>query len=120
MLLGVLGSILPILPGAPIIFAAMLAYGYYEHFQVINAPFLLTMLLLTIFTFLLDYLAGILGAKKFGATRAGVAGGVIGGIIGFLLFPPWGLIIGLSWVRLQVNLFPVKLLRVQSRLVMVP
>lgn len=94
MLVGALGTLLPIIPGTPLIFLAALGYGYYEGFNQIT-PFLLVVLfLLMALTFLIDYIAGVIGAKKYGATRYGTWGSLIGGVLGVIIFNIPGLIIG--------------------------
>jgi len=42
----------------------------------------------------IDYIVPAIGAKKFGASRIGLAGSIIGMIIGFFVFPPFGIFIG--------------------------
>lgn len=93
MLIGLVGSIVPVLPGPPLILIA--ALGHWLWFQEHSASGLVLILLvvLTIISLLLDYFAGMYGAKWFGATWRGVLGAFIGGIVGLFFNLP-GIILG--------------------------
>ena len=93
-LVGILGTILPMLPGVALIFAVILAYGWWEGFQVITFNYLLILGLLTVLSALLNYLSTVMGAKYFGSTRAGLIGAFLGVFVGIFIFPPLGIIIG--------------------------
>jgi uncharacterized protein YqgC (DUF456 family) len=54
---------------------------------------LIMLVVLTLISVLLDFLAGMLGARRFGATWRGMTGAVIGGIIGLFFSLP-GIILG--------------------------
>jgi uncharacterized protein YqgC (DUF456 family) len=92
--LGVIMSIFPFLPGIPLIFGTFLAYGFFEGFRQINAVFLLAMLMITILSFFIDNLAGWLGAKRYGASKAGVWGAILGGLAGIFIYPLFGILLG--------------------------
>lgn len=94
MLIGTLGTFLPAIPGTPVIFAAALGYGYYEGFQKISLWVLLFLFILMALTFVIDYFAGVVGAKKYGASKYGTWGSFIGGIAGVIFLNIPGLIIG--------------------------
>lgn len=94
MLIGLFGTFVPFLPGTPLIFLAMTGYGWYEGWHLIDWRFLGIMGMLTAFSLLIDYLAGYLGAKRSGASRAGQWGAVLGGIIGIFIMGPLGIIVG--------------------------
>jgi uncharacterized protein YqgC (DUF456 family) len=93
MLAGVFGTLVPALPGIPLIWAAMLGYGLFEGFVEMTVPFLLTTLVVAVVTQAAEHYARAWGAKRYGAGRAGVWGAVIGSIIG-LFFMPLGLLLG--------------------------
>lgn len=90
---GVLGSFLPVIPGPPLSFVAILLI----HFSNQENRFALTSLLVlfaaTILITVLDYVIPIWGTKKFGGTKYGIWGSTIGLIIG-LFFGPFGIIFG--------------------------
>lgn len=94
MIIGAIISVLPVVPGTPLIFLAILGYGWTEGFHLIKPYFLLIMLFITVLSFFVDNLAGLLGARKFGASKAGVWGGIIGGLIGVFFNPLIGLLLG--------------------------
>lgn len=94
MLVGALGTFLPVLPGTPIIFAAALGYAIYEGFQEITYWVLVVLFLLMAVTFAVDYIAGVIGAKKYGAGKYGTWGSFIGGVVGVIVLNIPGLIIG--------------------------
>ncbi|MEA4924382.1 MAG: DUF456 domain-containing protein [Syntrophomonadaceae bacterium] len=96
ILLGIAGTFLPVLPGIPVIFIAIAAYGWYEGFQTVTPAYLTVMAVLTILSLLVDYLAVYWGAKYFKSSKMGLYGAVLGGLAG-LFFPPVGLLIG-PWV----------------------
>jgi uncharacterized protein YqgC (DUF456 family) len=91
---GVIGTIVPVLPGTTIILGAVILHrimlgpdksvGWYT---------IIVLALLTLATYLLDVLAGYFGAKYFGATKWGTFGAVLGALIG-LFFGLIGLFIG--------------------------
>jgi uncharacterized protein YqgC (DUF456 family) len=96
MIIGMIMALFPVLPGTPVIFAAILIYGLIDSFQHFGFWFILLMLLLTAASYLVDNLASWWGAKKYGASKIGAWGAVIGGIAGVLINPIIGLILGPS------------------------
>ncbi len=94
MLIGLIGSVLPFIPGSPLILLGAFIYAWYTDFLVVTWGTLVILLLLTVLSQILDYLASILGAKKFGASRWGMSGAFLGGIIGLFSSGILGILIG--------------------------
>jgi uncharacterized protein len=92
MIGGVLGSVLPFLPGPPLSFAALLVMQL-KTYPPFTPKFLWFWAAVTIIVTALDYIVPIYGAKRFGGTTHGAWGCTIGLIVG-VFFPPWGLVIG--------------------------
>lgn len=90
--LGVLGSMIPGLPGPPISFIGILLIHFFTGTKF-STFFLLACAVLVILVFLLDYLMQVWGVKKFGGGRKATSGTFLGLFIG-LFFPPFGLLIG--------------------------
>ena len=91
---GLAGIILPIIPSTPLIWVGVFIYAACDGFETIGWSLLLILAILTIVSLVLDYLGGVIGAKKYGATRWGLIGSVIGGIVGFFMGGIVGLIFG--------------------------
>jgi uncharacterized protein YqgC (DUF456 family) len=94
MLAGLVGTVVPLLPGTTIILAAAILH----HFMLGEAHSvgwwtIGGLLALTLLSYVLDLISGSLGAKKFGATRWGAIGGIIGAIVGLFFGIP-GIFIG--------------------------
>ena len=94
MLGGLAGIILPIVPSTPLIWSGVFLYAICDRFNSIGWSLLLIFGILTIISIVLDYFGGVIGAKKYGATRWGLVGSVIGGIAGFFMGGIIGLIFG--------------------------
>ncbi len=94
MLVGLAGIILPIIPSTPLIWSGVFLYAICDKFNSISWSLLLIFGILTIVSIVLDYFGGVIGAKKYGATRWGLVGSVIGGIAGFFMGGIIGLIFG--------------------------
>jgi len=93
MCAGLIGSVLPGLPGPPLVLVAAVAHRLYFGSASVSNLVLATLVLLTVMSVALDYLAGLAGAKRFGATWRGLLGVAVGGMIG-LFFGPVGLLLG--------------------------
>ena len=93
-LAGMIGCILPIIPGPIFSFLALLLLSWIKNWQVFSQTFLIVMGSLTALLMIFDYIAPALGAKKFGASKRGLWGSAIGMIIGIFFIPPWGIIVG--------------------------
>jgi uncharacterized protein YqgC (DUF456 family) len=91
---GLIGSVLPMLPGSPLILLGAFMYAWYTDFTVISWGVLLVLAALTIASQVVDYLATVIGAKKYGASRWGITGAVAGGFIGFFAGGIFGIIAG--------------------------
>jgi uncharacterized protein YqgC (DUF456 family) len=93
--LGLAGCLLPIVPGPPLNFAAVLLLGIASDFAPPLDGALLTILGgVTLAVAAADYVIPIMGAKKFGASRAGVWGSLLGMLLGLFFFAPVGLVLG--------------------------
>ena len=93
LLIGLIGCILPVIPGPPISFVGLLVLEATEKVDFTNNFLLLMFVVATVVT-VLDYIIPVWGTKKFGGTRAGIIGSTLGLIIGLIFFPPLGIIIG--------------------------
>ena len=93
MLIGLIGCIVPGFPGTPLVLVA--AVGHRLYFGAASASTLVLGILtaLTLFSLVFDFLAGMFGAQKMGATWRGVTGAVVGGIIGLFFSLP-GILLG--------------------------
>lgn len=76
------------------IWLGMLVYGFFVDFQNLPWTFYVGQGLAVALIFLIDYLAGIWGVKRYGGSREAVWGSVLGGLLGVLVLGPFGLIFG--------------------------
>ncbi len=91
---GLIGTVVPILPGTTIILAAAVIHRMMLGAEKsIGWPMIGILVLLTLATYALDFLGSYLGAKYFGATKWGTFGAIIGALIG-LFFGIIGLFVG--------------------------
>ncbi|WP_321995934.1 DUF456 domain-containing protein [Draconibacterium orientale] len=90
---GVLGCVLPIIPGPPLSYIGLLLLHFTERYQF-SSKFLIIWAVITVVVYALDYLIPAWGTKKFGGSKRGVWGSIIGLVIGMFFFPPFGIIIG--------------------------
>lgn len=93
MLIGLIGSVLPGLPGSPLVLVAAIGHRLYFGAASASNTVLVVLVVLGLVSLLFDFAATALGAKKFGATWRGALGAVIGGIIGLFFALP-GIILG--------------------------
>ncbi|MBU6418080.1 MAG: DUF456 family protein [Xanthomonadaceae bacterium] len=90
---GLVGAILPNLPGIPVMFGGMLLAAWVGHFAKIPMWVIVFLGVLAAFSIVFDFFAGAYGAKKFGASKAAVWGAFIGTIVGLFFSIP-GIILG--------------------------
>lgn len=90
---GIAGSVLPALPGVPLVFAGLLVAAWAGDFQQVGWITLLVLGLLTAFSFVIDLMATALGAQRVGATKLAVVGAALGTLGGLFLGLP-GLVLG--------------------------
>lgn len=93
MFIGLIGNLIPVIPGTPLVLIAAIGHRLYFGETSANNTVLVALVALTLVSLLFDMAASALGAKKFGATWRGAAGAVIGGIIGLFFNLP-GIILG--------------------------
>lgn len=82
---GMLGLVLPALPGAPLIFAGLLLAAWSENFAYVGFWTLAVLAVLAALTYAVDFWATMFGAKKFGASRRAVIGAILGLLVGIFL-----------------------------------
>ncbi len=80
--------LLPALPGAPLLFAGLWLAAWIEDYEFVGVPTLVLLAVLTAFTYIVDFIAGAFGAKRFGASKWSVIGATLGAIIGIFFGIP--------------------------------
>jgi uncharacterized protein YqgC (DUF456 family) len=96
VLLGFIGSILPVIPGPPISWVGLLLLKWTDYITDHGDAYgnaLWILLFFVILVTILDYVVPIMGTKKFGGSKRGVWGATIGVVVGLFFGPP-GIIIG--------------------------
>jgi hypothetical protein len=90
---GLAGSVLPALPGVPLVFSGLLIAAWADDFTRVGAVTLALLGLLTVLSFVIDFAATAMGARRVGATKLAVIGAALGTFAGVFLGIP-GLILG--------------------------
>lgn len=88
------GVILPVLPGVPLAALGAVLAAWIRGFDVVGIAPLVWVGVLAVAAQGLDLAAAAVGARVYGARRAGFWGGVIGSIVGLFWFPPFGFLLG--------------------------
>ena len=99
--IGLCGLIIPVIPGPILLLAGLILAAWAENFVFVG-PIIITMLaILAVLAHALDFIAGAMGVKRFGASRKAAFGAAIGavfgiffGFMGILLGPFIGALIG--------------------------
>ncbi|MEW6684105.1 MAG: DUF456 domain-containing protein [Nitrospirota bacterium] len=91
--IGLLGLVLPVLPGAPILFAGLLLGAWADDFAYVGAQTLIVLGVVALLTYGVDFAATALGAKRVGASNRAIWGAVLGGLVGVIFGLP-GLLLG--------------------------
>jgi uncharacterized protein YqgC (DUF456 family) len=93
VLVGFIGTIVPALPGVPLVFAGLFVGAWADGFQHVGLWTLIGLGVLTVIAVAVDFLAGLAGAKRVGASRLALIGAAIGTIVGLFFGIP-GLLLG--------------------------
>ncbi len=104
ILVGIAGTVLPALPGTMLVLAGILLGAWIDDFARVGWGVLTVVIVLAVLAWVLDYVAGLLGAKKAGAGRQAIVGAALGtlaglfmGLVGVLFMPLVGAAIG-EWL----------------------
>jgi hypothetical protein len=89
--IGVAGTVLPVLPGAVLVFGGIALAAWIDDFARIPALLLLLLGVLTAMAWIIDYVAAAAGAKRAGASRLAIIGAGIGTLAG-IFTGLWGLL----------------------------
>ena len=101
ILVGLAGTVIPALPGIPMIFAGGWLIDYLEDYQFFGWGTLIALGVLTVISLIIDWVSQTMGAQKAGATKLGLSGAFVGtivgipfGLVGIFLFPVIGAFVG--------------------------
>lgn len=91
---GLVGTVLPFIPGVPVAWIGLFIYSYETGFEYISLWVMLVFLGLAVIAELLDFIAPLLGARKYQASKYGIIGAGLGLVVGILGLGPIGIIAG--------------------------
>lgn len=90
---GIIGSVVPILPGPPLSYAGLILLQVSSR-HPFTVMFLVTYAIITILVSAVDFIIPVYSAKKYGGSRQGAWGSAAGLLSGLFFFPPFGIVIG--------------------------
>lgn len=91
IVVGFAGTVLPALPGVPLIFGGVLLAAWIDDFQKIGGWTIGVLAVLAVIGIAVDYVAAALSAKRVGASRQGIIGAAVGTVAG-IFTGLWGLL----------------------------
>lgn len=106
---GMSGLLLPVIPGAPLLFLGLLFGAWAEGFRYVGVWTLLLLAAMAALTYVVEFAASVLGVKKYGGSKRAMIGAALGGVAGLFLGLP-GILLGpfagavLGELSLQRNL----------------
>ena len=101
IVLGLAGTVLPVLPGTLLVWAGIVLGAWIDDFARVGVTTVVVISVLGVVAWALDYAAGLLGAKKAGASKQALLGAAVGtvvglfmGLVGVLFMPLVGAAVG--------------------------
>lgn len=91
--IGIAGLILPAVPGIPLVYAGLVLLAWADDFAYVGWVTLALLGVLALLSYGIDFLASVLGAKRFGASPRAMVGAALGAVIGLFFGLP-GLLLG--------------------------
>jgi len=106
VLAGLAGTVLPLLPGTLLVWAGLLLGAWIDDFTRVSVLIVVIITLLAALAWALDFVAGLMGAKRAGASKLALVGAAVGtivgifmGLVGVLFMPLVGAAIGEFWAQ---------------------
>jgi len=103
---GLAGTVLPLLPGTLLVWAGLLMGAWIDDFTRVSVLIVVVITLLAALAWALDFVAGLMGAKRAGASKLALVGAAVGtvvgvfmGLVGVLFMPLVGAAIGEYWAQ---------------------
>jgi uncharacterized protein YqgC (DUF456 family) len=93
IVIGLAGLVLPVLPGAPVLFVGFVLAAWADDFRYVGTGTLVILGVLAALTYAIDFAATAFGAKRFGASRWAVIGAAMGAVVGLFFGLP-GVLLG--------------------------
>lgn len=90
---GLVGAVVPALPGVPLVFAGLWLAAWIDGYARVSGLTVGILGALTVLALALDLLASVLGAKRVGASRQAIAGAALGALVGIFFGLP-GIVLG--------------------------
>src|SRR5690606_14525894 len=101
IVVGVLGAVVPVLPGAVFVFAGIALGAWIDDFSRVGGTVVIVAAVLMGLSWIVDYVSGVLGARRVGASREAIIGALVGtvaglftGLVGVLFLPLVGAALG--------------------------
>lgn len=85
VLVGTVGAALPVVPGVLLVFGGLLLAAWSDGFVHVGTGTLVVLAVLAALTYVVDFVAGMLGAQRVGASRQALIGALLGGLLGLTL-----------------------------------
>ena len=93
VIIGLLGTVLPVIPGTLLVFAGLFLAAYADGFARVGTVALVIIGVLAALAFVADFVSTLLGAKRVGASPQALVGATLGGLVGLFLGLP-GMVLG--------------------------
>lgn len=93
IVVGMIGALVPVLPGTVLVFGGLVLAAWADGFTRVGMPTLVVLALITGLVYVIDFVAGVYGVEKTGASRRAVIGAALGTLVGLFFGLP-GLILG--------------------------
>lgn len=93
-IIGFIGLVYPIIPSVIFIVGGIILYGFFFSFEPFGVFFWIVQSFFILTLFFADYIANMIGVKRYGGTKAGVWGSTIGLLVGPFIIPGFGIIVG--------------------------
>lgn len=110
VIVGLSGTVLPALPGTPLVFGGLWLAAWVDHYQRVGPVTLVVLGILTALSMVVDIVAGVFGAKRVGASTAALIGSAVGtiiglfmGLFGVIVGPFVGAFLGEYWARRNID-----------------
>lgn len=106
ILLGLAGTVLPVLPGTLLVWGGVLLGAWIDDFTRVSVGTVVIISVLGVLAWGLDFLAGLMGARRAGASKLALIGAAVGtvvgifmGLVGVLFMPLLGAAVGEYWAQ---------------------